>query len=98
MTKADFVKNNRGINDGADLPEEFLSVIYDEIVTNEIRMKDEIDTGLNLPTPGQGIANALVNVGRDLQKEAYFLQSLGIANKTEVSNYESFRLDLSNPP
>lgn len=87
MTKEEFIKNNRGINDGADLPEELLGVIYDDITTNEIRMKDEMDAHLALPTQGPGIASALANVGRDLQREAYIMQSVGIANKTEVSQY-----------
>jgi brefeldin A-inhibited guanine nucleotide-exchange protein len=86
MTKAQFVKNNRNINDDADLPEEFLFEIYDEIQMNEIRMKDEMDTALALPTTGPGLANALANVGRDLQKEAYVMQSSSMANKTEVSS------------
>ena len=30
---------NRGINDSKDLPEEYLSNIYDEISGNEIRLK-----------------------------------------------------------
>lgn len=85
MTKADFLKNNRGINDGADLPEELLSGIFDGIVSNEIRMKDEVEAAIVPPTPGPGIANALANVGRDLQKEAYVMQSSGMANRTEVS-------------
>ena len=85
MTKADFIKNNRGINDGQDLPEDLLSATYDEIQNNEIRMKDEVEAALTLPTQGPGIANALANVGRDLQKEAYVMQSLGMANKTEVT-------------
>ena len=84
MTKADFVKNNRGINDGADLPEEVLSGIFDEIISNEIRMKDEADVGSSVTAAGPGLANALANVGRDLQKEAYVMQSNGMANKTEV--------------
>jgi brefeldin A-inhibited guanine nucleotide-exchange protein len=82
MTKPDFVKNNRGINDNNDLPEEFLSNIYDDLLTNEIRMKDEIETSVT--ATGPGLANALANVGRDLQKEAYVMQSNGMANKTEV--------------
>lgn len=85
MTKTDFLKNNRGINDGADLPEEFLHSIYDEIVTNEIRMKDEVEAAPIPTTPGPGLANAIANVGRDLQKEAYMMQSNNMANKTEVS-------------
>jgi brefeldin A-inhibited guanine nucleotide-exchange protein len=85
MTKADFIKNNRGINDNADLPEEVLSEIFDEIVSNEIRMKEETELGPNAPISGPGLANALANVGRDLQKEAYVMQSNGMANKTEAS-------------
>ncbi|GJJ07601.1 hypothetical protein Clacol_001804 [Clathrus columnatus] len=81
MTKSGFIKNNRGINDGQDLPDEFLSDIYDDILSNEIRMKDEI----GLPaTPSLGLAGALANVGRDLQKEAYVLQSHNLANKSEA--------------
>ncbi|KAK9677671.1 hypothetical protein RND81_11G159700 [Saponaria officinalis] len=38
MTKADFVWNNRGIDDGKDLPEEYLGVLYDQIVKNETEM------------------------------------------------------------
>ncbi|KAF7355292.1 Protein transport protein sec71 [Mycena sanguinolenta] len=84
MTKADFIKNNRGINDNSDLPEQFLSDVYDEIASNEIRMKDEVEAAIGTPAAGPGLANALANVGRDLQKEAYVLQSSGMANKTEA--------------
>lgn len=38
MTKADFIRNNRGIDDGKDLPEEYLGALYDQIVKNEIKM------------------------------------------------------------
>ncbi|XP_002514399.3 brefeldin A-inhibited guanine nucleotide-exchange protein 1 [Ricinus communis] len=38
MTKADFIRNNRGIDDGKDLPEEFLGTLYDNILKNEIKM------------------------------------------------------------
>ncbi|XP_053393840.1 brefeldin A-inhibited guanine nucleotide-exchange protein 1-like isoform X3 [Mercenaria mercenaria] len=39
MTKEQYIKMNRGINDSKDLPEEYLSAIYDEIASNEIKMK-----------------------------------------------------------
>ncbi|KZT57923.1 hypothetical protein CALCODRAFT_517135 [Calocera cornea HHB12733] len=84
MTKADFIRNNRGINDGSDLPEDYLSSIYDEILSNEIRMKDEAETALGHAAASQGLVNALANVGRDLQREAYVMQSLGMANRTEA--------------
>lgn len=35
----DFLRNNRGINDGADLPEDYLTDLYNRIVNNEIKMK-----------------------------------------------------------
>ena len=41
MTKADFVRNNRGIDDGKDLPEEYLGSLYDQIVKDEIKMNAE---------------------------------------------------------
>lgn len=39
MSKADFIRNNRGIDDGKDLPEDYLGTLYDQIVKNEIKMK-----------------------------------------------------------
>jgi brefeldin A-inhibited guanine nucleotide-exchange protein len=84
MTKQEFTKNNRGINDNADLPPELLSSIYDDISNNEIRMKEEMAIVLPTTAPA-GFAGALANVGRDLQKEAYMMQSHGMVNKTEVS-------------
>ena len=39
MTKEQYIKMNRGINDSKDLPEDYLSAIYDEIAGNEIKMK-----------------------------------------------------------
>jgi len=42
ITKQQFFKNNRGINSGGDLPEAFLSDIYDTIQKEEIKL-EEID-------------------------------------------------------
>ncbi|XP_041997061.1 brefeldin A-inhibited guanine nucleotide-exchange protein 1-like [Salvia splendens] len=41
MTKADFIRNNRGIDDGKDLSEDYLGSLYDHIVKNEIKMKPD---------------------------------------------------------
>jgi hypothetical protein len=38
MTAEDFLKNNRGINDGQDLPADFMRSLYDRIVSNEIQV------------------------------------------------------------
>ncbi|CAO1347752.1 unnamed protein product [Diamesa hyperborea] len=39
MTKEQYIRLNRGISDSKDLPEEYLSQIYDEISGHEIKMK-----------------------------------------------------------
>ncbi|CAH1765853.1 9149_t:CDS:2 [Entrophospora sp. SA101] len=41
MDKSEFIKNNRGINNNNDLPDEFLGKIFDEIANNEIVMEEE---------------------------------------------------------
>jgi brefeldin A-inhibited guanine nucleotide-exchange protein len=41
MTLEDFLKNNRGINDGKDLPEALLKGIFEDIASNELKMKEE---------------------------------------------------------
>jgi brefeldin A-inhibited guanine nucleotide-exchange protein len=33
-----FIRNNRGINDGKDLPKEYLENLYDEIKTRQIQV------------------------------------------------------------
>ncbi|KAF2817187.1 protein transport protein sec72 [Mytilinidion resinicola] len=90
MTPEDFIKNNRGINDNADLPEEYLLGIYDEIAHNEIVLYTERAAAANQgivvqPTVGiaANIGQALATVGRDLQREAYVQASEEMANKTE---------------
>lgn len=90
MTKEDFIRNNRGINDNADLPPEYLIAIYDEIAGNEIVLKSERDAAAmagSLPAQPTGFAaglgQALSNVGRDLQREAYVQQSQEISLRSE---------------
>lgn len=90
MSKEEFIKNNRGINDNADLPDEYLLGIYDEIASNEIVLKSEREAAAAagaVPPPSTGIAaglgQALSNMGRDLQREAYLQQSEEIALRSE---------------
>jgi len=42
MTRDQFVRNNRGINDGADLPIEFLTDLYYEIKNEEIQVNQDL--------------------------------------------------------
>ena len=41
MTKEQYIRMNRGINDSKDLPPDYLSAIYDEIREREIKMKPQ---------------------------------------------------------
>lgn len=90
MEKSDFFKNNRGINNNEDLPEAFLSDIYDEIQNHEIILKSEHDAVLisgQVAAPNSIAANisqVLLTVGRDLQREAYLTASKEMSSKTEV--------------
>ncbi|KKY27581.1 putative guanyl-nucleotide exchange factor [Phaeomoniella chlamydospora] len=91
MSKEDFIKNNRGINDGQDLPDEYLVGIFEEIANHEIVLNTEREhaaaLGIVTQTGPSGLASragqALANVGRDLQKEKYAQASEEMANKTE---------------
>ena len=47
MTCAEFIKNNRGINDGENLPDEYLISLFDSIVNNEIQLKPGVAKGAN---------------------------------------------------
>ncbi|PHT93569.1 Brefeldin A-inhibited guanine nucleotide-exchange protein 2 [Capsicum annuum] len=41
MSADDFIRNNRGIDDGKDVPEEYLRSLFERISRNEIKMKDD---------------------------------------------------------
>ncbi|KAG5923773.1 hypothetical protein E4U42_004839 [Claviceps africana] len=91
MSKEEFIKNNRGINDNADLPDEYLIGIYDEIASNEIVLTSEREAAAAAGALPQqqpsglaaGIGQAFSNVGRDLQREAYVQQSEEISLRSE---------------
>lgn len=90
MTPEDFIKNNRGINDGADLPDDYLKGIFDEIAHNEIVLNTERETATNLgiiqPPANTGLAASIGQAlsGRDLKREASAQASEEIASKTEL--------------
>lgn len=41
MSPEDFIRNNRGIDDGKDLSDEYLRSLYERISRNEIKMKED---------------------------------------------------------
>ena len=91
MTPEDFIKNNRGINDNANLPDDYLVGIFDEIAHNEIVLDTERQHAAamgTLPQPAAtgfaGRANQVfLTVTRDLQREAFAQASEEMSNKAE---------------
>ncbi|KAL2317185.1 hypothetical protein Fmac_031061 [Flemingia macrophylla] len=55
MTEDDFIRNNRRINGGSDLPREFLIELYHSICKNEIRTTPEQGSGFPEMTPSRWI-------------------------------------------
>ncbi|XP_010268408.1 PREDICTED: ARF guanine-nucleotide exchange factor GNOM-like [Nelumbo nucifera] len=55
MTEEDFIRNNRHINGGNDLPREFLSELYHSICKNEIRTTPEQGAGFPEMTPSRWV-------------------------------------------
>ncbi|KAL7132787.1 hypothetical protein ABFS83_12G097400 [Erythranthe nasuta] len=55
MTEEDFIRNNRHINGGNDLPRDFLSELYYSICKNEIRTTPEQGAGFAEMTPSRWI-------------------------------------------
>ena len=58
MTKEGFLRNNRGICDGQDLPAEFLSSIFDRIKKNPISLKED-DEARERAGDGKGASAAI---------------------------------------
>ncbi|KAJ4835386.1 hypothetical protein Tsubulata_010547 [Turnera subulata] len=55
MTEEDFIRNNRHINGGKDLPREYLSELYRSICENEIQMIPDQGSGFAVMTSGRWI-------------------------------------------
>ncbi|RDX67027.1 ARF guanine-nucleotide exchange factor GNOM, partial [Mucuna pruriens] len=70
MTEEDFIRNNRHINGGNDLPREFLSELYHSICKNEIRTTPEQGFGFPEMTPSRWI-----DLMHKLKKTAPFIVS-----------------------
>ncbi|KAL0083524.1 hypothetical protein F4703DRAFT_1862480 [Phycomyces blakesleeanus] len=96
MTYEDFVKNNRGLDDGNNISEDILQYIYTEIRKNEIKLNDETEAANNAALMASaggmgglgmtGLQNALANAGimRDSRREAYQAATEEMGSKTEA--------------
>ena len=89
MTKEDFIKNNRGINDSGDLPDEYLGGIFDEIAHNEIVLNTERESAAALGITVQGNSGGIASRAgqvlftRDLEREAAHQADQEMSSKAE---------------
>jgi brefeldin A-inhibited guanine nucleotide-exchange protein len=85
MTPLDFIKNNRGINDNADLPDEYLNGIYEEITNNEIVLTSEREHAAALGITVQPNAGGLTSgfFTKDLTKDAAHQADQEMSSKAE---------------
>ena len=75
MTKEEFIKNNRGINDSEDLPHEYLSTLYDQIASSEIKIKATSAT----------VAKTLVTTDAKMRQKNWDQESANITKTVTIS-------------
>ncbi|TPX46167.1 hypothetical protein SeMB42_g03807 [Synchytrium endobioticum] len=96
MDKAAFIKSNRGINDNADLPEEFLSDIFDEISKIEIVMEEEQADKIARLAQGWGAGELNERQRMELYKKEIATvtkkTAQSLANAGEKKNISPFRV------
>lgn len=85
MTLDDFIKNNRGIDDGKDLDPKFLEAVFNDIQANEIILNSEQQAALiSDDSSAQQTLLATALFGRDYaSREAYTKASKVLSKKTE---------------
>lgn len=89
MSLEEFLENNEGIDNGQDLPREFLVGLFNEIANNEIKLLSEQHQAMlaedeNVILPNQQSSAFNFFSTRDLQREAYMQVFKEIASKTEL--------------
>ncbi|KAG0677187.1 guanine nucleotide exchange protein for ADP-robosylation factor [Pichia californica] len=85
MTLDDFIKNNRGIDDGKDLDPKFLKEVFDDIRNNEIILNSEQQAAIiSNDSSSQQTYLTTAIFGRDYAtREAYTKASKVLSKKTE---------------
>lgn len=84
MTKPGFVRNNRGICDGQDLPEELLSSIFDRIKANPISLKEDDEARERIGTTKAGLPAGL-------NPASFFTSHYDEMDRARESNFQKER-------
>jgi rhodanese-related sulfurtransferase len=85
MTKEGFVRNNRGICDGQDLPEELLHGIFDRIQANPISLKEDDEARERV---GDGKASGIVS---SIGPASFFTSHYDEMDRAKESNFQKER-------
>ncbi|KAJ4845556.1 Brefeldin A-inhibited guanine nucleotide-exchange protein 2 [Turnera subulata] len=80
MSAEDFIRNNRGIDDGKDLPDEYLRSLFERISRNEIKMKED---GLDLQQKQSMNSNKILGLDSILN---IVIRKRGEENQMETSD------------
>lgn len=89
MTLQEFLENNSGIDNGKDLPKDFMVGLFNEIAKNEIKLQSEqhqamLSDDKNFVQQQQSPSAFNFFSSRDIVREAYMQVSKEISSKTEL--------------
>lgn len=89
MTKEGFVRNNRGICDGQDLPEELLTSIFDRIKANPISLKE--DDEARERTGDSSKSKNLIGLPAALSPASFFASHYNDVDRARETNFQKER-------
>mmetsp|Transcript_21419 Transcript_21419/g.52713 ORF Transcript_21419/g.52713 Transcript_21419/m.52713 type:complete len:2171 (+) Transcript_21419:98-6610(+) len=92
MTKDGFVRNNRGICDGQDLPHELLHSIFDRIKSNPISLKEDDEARERVGgAPNSSASSIAPGLPSALSPAVFFTSHYDEMEKTKESNFDKER-------
>ncbi|CAJ1964068.1 unnamed protein product [Cylindrotheca closterium] len=92
MTKEGFVRNNRGICDGQDLPHELLHGIFDRIKSNPISLKEDDEARERVGgTQSSSASSITTGLPSALSPAVFFTSHYDEMEKTKESNFDKER-------
>ncbi|ETO81834.1 hypothetical protein F442_03848 [Phytophthora nicotianae P10297] len=88
MDKTGFLRNNRGINDGKDLPEDYMGAIFDRIKATPISLKEDDDFRNRRGGAASSAASSLFgasNAATDrMRRDAYIKERESMVRQSEA--------------
>ncbi|KAI9982620.1 hypothetical protein PInf_008592 [Phytophthora infestans] len=88
MDKSGFLRNNRGINDGKDLPEDYMGAIFDRIKATPISLKEDDDfrsrRGGAAPSATSSLFGASNAATDRMRRDAYIKERESMVRQSEA--------------